>query len=423
MTRRAPRRRAGITLTEILISILIMGIGMISLATLFPLGLLRIEQAQNYSRSALLQESAFDDLEARNLLFEPSFQATWYGTFYPLSPFLYDPSDPTAPTVGAPPPFGNGNGTMGVLRTYGDGLPVAYDPLWRAVVGYPPLVASAPAGTPEARFASGVGFLRSDPVDNSAASAYGLQRLTNLPLTTAGVGLAGDIFTSPDDIVFQTAGATLNTFAGEGAAVLPDLSNLNNLAGPQVMTDWVYTWMFTGKQSDVSNAKVYDGDIVVRRNRPFSLDMVVSPLDGNTYPQAAGEEVFEAIFGYGNDRSVLLRWPAGMADPKVRSGGWIADVTYERYQLTSNNRFNGVNFPADPGRMNPGQRCIWYRVARHTEPTLDPVIAGYRSMVVTLTGPVRVKSLPPGYVNQPPLNAALVDPSVVYVFPKIITVR
>ena len=34
-------RSAGITLTEILISILILGVGLVSLATLFPIGLLR----------------------------------------------------------------------------------------------------------------------------------------------------------------------------------------------------------------------------------------------------------------------------------------------------------------------------------------------------------------------------------------------
>ena len=39
-----PRRRAGITLTEILISIMILGIGMVSLATLFPIGLLRLRE-------------------------------------------------------------------------------------------------------------------------------------------------------------------------------------------------------------------------------------------------------------------------------------------------------------------------------------------------------------------------------------------
>ncbi len=51
MIRRGTRGRAGITLTEILISIMIMGVGLVSLATLFPLGLLRLRAASIRSRS------------------------------------------------------------------------------------------------------------------------------------------------------------------------------------------------------------------------------------------------------------------------------------------------------------------------------------------------------------------------------------
>ena len=50
-TRPATRTRAGITLVEILISILILGVGLVSLATLFPLGLLRLHQASRLTRS------------------------------------------------------------------------------------------------------------------------------------------------------------------------------------------------------------------------------------------------------------------------------------------------------------------------------------------------------------------------------------
>ena len=61
-------RSAGITLTEILISIMIMGVGLVSLATLFPIGLLRLRDAQRQTRSAYLLESAAADVTARGLL-------------------------------------------------------------------------------------------------------------------------------------------------------------------------------------------------------------------------------------------------------------------------------------------------------------------------------------------------------------------
>ena len=60
-------RPAGITLTEIMISIMILGIGLISLATLFPIGLLRLREAQRQTRSAYLSESAAADVAARGL--------------------------------------------------------------------------------------------------------------------------------------------------------------------------------------------------------------------------------------------------------------------------------------------------------------------------------------------------------------------
>ncbi len=68
-----PGLRRGITLVEILISILILGVGLVSLATLFPIGLLRLREAQRQSRSAYLYESAAADVTARGLLNPTSF--------------------------------------------------------------------------------------------------------------------------------------------------------------------------------------------------------------------------------------------------------------------------------------------------------------------------------------------------------------
>jgi prepilin-type N-terminal cleavage/methylation domain-containing protein len=56
-----PRRR-GVTLLEVLIAILILGVGLISLATLFPIGMARLANAARNSRSALLRPIA-DDIE------------------------------------------------------------------------------------------------------------------------------------------------------------------------------------------------------------------------------------------------------------------------------------------------------------------------------------------------------------------------
>ncbi len=67
------RRRSGITLTEILISIMILGIGLVSLATLFPIGLLRLRDANRWTRSAILLQTAASDAVSRGLFSSQSF--------------------------------------------------------------------------------------------------------------------------------------------------------------------------------------------------------------------------------------------------------------------------------------------------------------------------------------------------------------
>ncbi len=208
---------AGITLVEIMISIMILGIGLVSLATLFPIGLLRLREAQRQTRSAYLLESAASDMAARGLLTSQSFtyadlinyqysQAPfnfpfplWYVTATaPTVPGGYNPLThdsgtygPRIPYVPANPDPNAGIGDFGPLSASGGyGLPFAYDPLWRYQTSYPaapppPLPPTGvyldPVGltTPEARFGSGIYALRYETSDNLPASAHGLQRLTN----------------------------------------------------------------------------------------------------------------------------------------------------------------------------------------------------------------------------------------------------
>ncbi len=289
--------RRGITLTEILIAILILGVGLASLATLFPLGLLRLREAARSTRSAYLMESAASDLVARGLLTSTSFSfADQYNLNYGLTPwfsiltgtsktltypfswqpmtqdqayYLDDPRD--APTY-----LGATSGLSG-----GYGLPFAYDPLWRFQT------TSATTGTPgyyigdtfEARFGAGLGFIQNDPSgDGYPPSAHGLQRLTNfnrpfvlnatnqqVPIMPAAT-VVPTIFVSPEDVVWQeptnqkyllgVPGIPATAVGAAPSPVLPDLSisvDANNNHTFQPVNDWHYSWMFTGQQNNGSN--------------------------------------------------------------------------------------------------------------------------------------------------------------------------
>jgi len=413
-------RSAGITLTEILTSILILGVGLVSLATLFPIGLLRLREAQRQTRSAYLFESATADVAARGLLNSNSFlyadllnsaNTMWYPS--PLNPNKsgrYDPltqdtaqygSDPYLPSTTAPGPGANNSFLGG-----GYGLPFAYDPLWRYYTVNPATgnqgVYPDPLNqiTPEARFASGIYSLRGES-DGFPASAHGLQRLTNFntPALMPSASSVPFIFVSPEDVVWQESTnpnywqaftppppSPSSTPVGTPSSVIPDLSislDSNGNHTYQPMTDWRFSWMLTVQQANGSNGAAFEGNIVVFENRQFAYD--------TTTNQAAGETVVEAVFGPGTtavaapntgnptsyyyavgaDRTVLLRWPAvtiagipnsPQSDPVVKAGDFIADVTYERAQNQVISRFYIGNNPAPPplsGVQNPLNQLEW----------------------------------------------------------------
>lgn len=413
--------RRGITLTEILIAILILGVGLASLATLFPLGLLRLREAARSTRSAYLMESAASDLVARGLLTSTSFSfADQYNLNYGLTPwfsiltgtsktltypfswqpmtqdqayYLDDPRD--APTY-----LGATSGLSG-----GYGLPFAYDPLWRFQT------TSATTGTPgyyigdtfEARFGAGLGFIQNDPSgDGYPPSAHGLQRLTNfnrpfvlnatnqqVPIMPAAT-VVPTIFVSPEDVVWQeptnqkyllgVPGIPATAVGAAPSPVLPDLSisvDANNNHTFQPVNDWHYSWMFTGQQNNGSSGSTFDGNIVIFENRPFGITDATKTAPnppGGVYQayQVDGETVVEAIFGYSTtisptggpgygvsaDRAVLLRWYASQNDPVVKVGDWIADVTYERNAAAVGSRFFGYN-GGGSGLANPFNKLEW----------------------------------------------------------------
>lgn len=352
--------RPGITLTEILISIMILGVGLVSLATLFPIGLLRLRDAARWSRSATLLQTAASDAVARGLFSSQSFaQADYYNYLInPNGPFWYHDSNgvlfnplvqDTASYLGAAYTVGQNNVITGYVGAYanpfltapvgavsGDasfpGLPFAYDPLWRYFTVNPSNPQAngsnypsggyyiADPGAYEARFGYGLPNLRTDP-SGGTPSAYGLQRITNFnrPLIMPAALYVPNIFVSQEDMVWQDP--NVNTYTLEGIAlknggqlitspnpVIPDISPSvaqaeQGINGGTPSLDWRYTWMFTGQLSSAGNASTFDGNIVIFENRPFGIGPPTntSPNVAQGGPldyQVDGEIVVEGVFGY-----------------------------------------------------------------------------------------------------------------------------
>jgi type II secretory pathway pseudopilin PulG len=467
MTLRTARDRSGVTLTEILISIMIMGIGVVSLATLFPLGVLRLRQANRMSRSTYLGQSAGADIGSRNLLvpssFTPAANTPWYVTSGQVySPFVQDTPgygqnwfaavNGVASPVGAyrgrggpgpQDPFYNPPLTFGSKP--GRGLPVAYDPLWRAVTGIYPAGSSAT----DARFGVAPSWMISLG-NNLSVCADGLQRITNMPALPAPNGnalqqiyyhTATETFVSPEDIVFQEKDGKYidpfgNGIVSQRSTVVPDLSQVTGSAmilpnrvtlyTPQ--TDWRYTWFFTGQQNDAFDGSIFDGQVVVCENRQFGYDPV-----GVTY-QATGETVVWAVWGYGANvaptlstnlgyaraakRAVLLLWPSSIPDPDVKVGQWIADTTYLRNEASAQTLYTANN------ALYPPQRCHWYQVAKRTEPGVAVVPfapAGYRQMMVWTNVDLKAQTMMSANGFPAVVEPALVMPTVVNVIPRTVS--
>ena len=307
----------------------------------------------------------------------------------------------------------------------------------------------------EARFGSGIGFIRADPSDGGLPSAHGLQRVTNFNRPTiqpVSFSAVPSTFVSQEDVVWVEA-LQSNVFS----PVLPDLQLKSSLGAPSL--DWRYSWMFTGYQVSSAGGATFEGNIVIFENRPFGISAVPNPqgpgIATGTY-QVDGETVVEAIFGHsanivpaggqgygaGADKTVLLRWYSSVPDPVVKPGDWIADVTYERNALTvlrpehgqwaiRDRPAGGVPNPFNNNELDnlPAQRCFWYQVQKVIPAIDDPYTAGQnlnpplRSMVVYVDRSLIARTVLSAAGTPVVFNAAMISPYVVNVIPQQFTVK
>ena len=328
--------RRGITLTEILISILILGVGLVSLATLFPIGLLRLREAQRQTRSAYLYESAAADVAARGLLNPSSFAyadflngttyTNWYYSQVEKRDRGYDPLTQDTPAYGTDAFAINNPGPPTTYTSVGAtspasggyGLPFAYDPLWRWQTDHanggiylstrttrtttrppalPPRPGSRPA-TPCVRSCPPITTAMAHPAPMVSS---GSRTSTVRAITTPRARTFSQ--SCPPRISSPTSLSRPRTSSGRRR---PNTNNVYTIGGVPAGTpvtsppqpgrarpeyscrpwgsrtsDWRFSWMLTVQQNNASNGASFDGNIVVFENRPFSLDQI--SVNGTTF--------------------------------------------------------------------------------------------------------------------------------------------
>ena len=63
-------------------------------------------------------------------------------------------------------------------------------------------------------------------------------------------------------------------------------------------------------------------------------------------------------------------------------------------------------------------RCNWYQVAKRTDPQPDTILGTGRQMVLTISSPLKTRTLLNSDGTPVHVNVALVMPSVINVFPR-----
>jgi hypothetical protein len=276
-------RRQGTTLIEVLVAIFVMGIGLIALLTLFPLGALRMAQAIQDDRcaTAVVNASAIATMkDIRNdptVRTPPAYAATV--DIFKDAVAARPPADPNGPSY---PVFVD---PIGYISLFGGGVNTQQN--WLAFNGggnYPPssLIARAPT--------------------SFTAPGFGAGRKANIYKWFA---LLDDyLFDSEDD-------PTIGRQAGA-------VSNFNPaLNPPLIRRDIRYTWAYLVQRPRASDPSVATCSVVVYKQRPIGLSAGSLAL-----PEAA----YKATFNLSANTITVDSYNA--APPTLNVGDWLLDTTF-----------------------------------------------------------------------------------------------
>jgi hypothetical protein len=364
-------RRPGTTLLEALIAIFVMGVGLLSLLVLFPLGALSMAEANKNSRTAQAAQNATAVAEATNVRHDalpplanvnPVFQAPPNSPPAPVQfpPHVLDvfinpnqplPNRPLAPATWTPIAWPQLN--------YVAASPAGYppnNPIPPNLFQSPPKVWPWPQGHPGPSypiFVDPIG-LNTGGFGNPATNAVGQINVAAPGFSSPGIprhsvsfvpnpASAYRWFSLLDDIEFGPAGAQNGT---------------PRLLGPNLLSRaGRYSWAYMLRRPRYNDTTVVDLTTILYSGRATAFK------SENTY----GPVGFDVT-----TNTVTVTWnPAlGQEKPPVRKGGWILDATVRNPFVTVAN-FPGTDWgpPFQTFRTGyPEPHGYFYRVVSVTEP-------------------------------------------------------
>ncbi len=334
-------RRTGTTLVEVLVAIFIMGIGMIALLTLFPLGAIRMAQAiqDNTCANVVVNANATATIwDIRNDVFVnmPLGLNTTAQGYTPTINVFTD----KIPTQNRPLP----------ADPNGPSYPVWVDPVglqfsgpnWLAQVNYKGYIARAP-----------VSFV-CDPVNSGFV--FNQKALSKW-------------FWLLDDFIFEN-----NEAVGGGTPF-----NYSPVpTAPVIRRDVRYSWAYLMQRPRSSDPSIVSCSVAIYRNRP---------LTGLT---TLSESAFGATFDV-TTNTITVDWTSSPR-PNVNIGDWILDATYVPTppSTPTYGSCHGYFYRVVGITQTPGKKIDSYEVQQKIRGFPTAVAGPFPGTIITLEGVVDV---------------------------------
>lgn len=287
--------RQGATLVEVLVAIFVMGIGMIALLTLFPLGALRMALAIQEDNTTRAAGNANAVAIMRNVRNDPTVRTpVWFSGPTTPAGVALPPYEVFKDAISSPPAnIGFNYGRTFAADPNGPSYPVYVDPI--GVANSPPGSTVAPS-----QFWLGTG---GGSYSNLAVGKIARTSISFVTTTTA----AFKWFSLLDDMNYDNDPVT---------GGVPPPGGTNPPATGVLQRDIRYSWAYLLQRPRSSDPSIVNCSVVVYNKRPLNLN--------NTL--ALSESSYNAVFNVGKN-SITIDW-TNAPEPNVRVGDWLLDSTY-----------------------------------------------------------------------------------------------